>query len=39
MWNLTGNDIFDLYFGTASLFAFLGWSAGVIRGMVRRVIR
>jgi len=39
MWNLTGNDVFDLYFGTASLFAFSGWGIGVVKGLVKRVFR
>lgn len=36
---ITGNDIFDFYFGMVSLFAFTGWGAGNVRGMIRKVIR
>ena len=39
MWNLTGNDVFDFYFGLISLFAFAGWSIGVLKGAVKRFIR
>lgn len=39
MWYLTGNDVFDFYFGLISLFAFLGWSIGVVRGLVRKLLR
>lgn len=39
MWTLTGNDIFDLYFGTASFFAFAGWGLGVVRGLISRMVR
>jgi hypothetical protein len=39
MWTITGNDVFDFYFGLPAFFAFLGWGAGMVRGLIRRVIR
>jgi len=38
-WGVTGNEIFDFYFGMVTFFAFSGWVAGVLRGLVGRLIR
>mgnify|MGYP007101509056 CR=1 FL=1 len=39
MWSVTGNDVFDFYFGMVSSFAFVGWGFGMVKGLIRRVIR
>lgn len=38
-WSVTGNTVFDFYFGLVSFFAFSGWTVGIIISTIKRVIR
>lgn len=36
--NITGNQVFDFCFDLIALFAFAGWSIGIVKGRINRWI-
>ena len=37
--DITGNEVFDLYFNIVSFFAVSGWSIALVISMIRRLFR